>query len=107
MAILTTDLLFKSQKNWWTKRLILDQIKFFEHQLSTAAAGQNMLLAFHEMGFGGIWRTGKFSFNREISMELDLKENEIVIGYLYIGTIEGKTKKIPELNSEDFVIRWE
>ena len=75
--------------------------------LSTAAAGQNMLLAFHEMGFGGIWRTGKFSFNREISMELDLKENEIVIGYLYIGTIEGKTKKIPELNSEDFVIRWE
>ena len=57
-----------------------------------AAAGQNMLLAFHEMGFGGIWRTGKFSFNREISMELDLKENEIVIGYLYIGTIEGKLK---------------
>ena len=83
------------------------KVPIIEQQLSTAAAGQNMLLAFHEMGFGGIWRTGKFSFNREISMELDLKENEIVIGYLYIGTIEGKTKKIPELNSEDFVIRWE
>ena len=65
------------------------KVPIIEQQLSTAAAGQNMLLAFHEMGFGGIWRTGKFSFNREISMELDLKENEIVIGYLYIGTIEG------------------
>ncbi len=62
------------------------KVPIIEQQLSTAAAGQNML---------------------EISMELDLKENEIVIGYLYIGTIEGKTKKIPELNSKDFVITWE
>ena len=77
-----------------------------EQQLSTAAAGQNMLLAFHDMGFGGIWRTGKFSFNREISVELGLKESEIVIGYLYIGSIDGKIKKIPELESEDFVTIW-
>ena len=65
-----------------------------------------MLLAFHDMGFGGIWRTGKFSFNREISVELGLKESEIVIGYLYIGSIDGKTKKIPELETEDFVTIW-
>ena len=83
------------------------KVPVIEQQLSTATAGQNMLLAFHEMGFGGIWRTGKFSFNKEISMQLNLKENEIVIGYLYIGTVEGKTKKIPELNSKDFVITWE
>ena len=83
------------------------KVPVIEQQLSTATAGQNMLLAFHEMGFGGIWRTGKFSFNKEISMEFNLKENEIVIGYLYIGTVEGKTKKIPELSSKDFVIKWE
>ncbi|MFL2754805.1 MAG: nitroreductase [Gammaproteobacteria bacterium] len=83
------------------------KVPVIEQQLSTATAGQNMLLAFHEMGFGGIWRTGKFSFNKEISMELDLKENEIVIGYLYIGTVEGKTKKIPELSTKDFVVTWE
>tara|TARA_B100001094_G_scaffold173956_2_gene168217 strand:+ start:1868 stop:2446 length:579 start_codon:yes stop_codon:yes gene_type:complete len=78
-----------------------------EQQLSTAAAGQNMLLAFHDMGFGGIWRTGKFSFNKIISKALNLDENEIVIGYLYIGTKDGKEKKIPKLNKEDFVTIWE
>ena len=82
------------------------KVPVIEQQLSTAAAGQNMLLAFHDMGFAGIWRTGKFSFNKEISAELNLKENEIVIGYLYIGTADGKAKKIPDLRTEDFVTIW-
>ena len=82
------------------------KVPVIEQQLSTAAAGQNMLLAFHDMGFAGIWRTGKFSFNKEISAELDLKESEIVIGYLYIGTADGKAKKIPDLKTKDFVTIW-
>ena len=72
------------------------KVPIIEQQLSTAAAGQNMLLAFHDMGFGGIWRTGKFSFNREISVELGRKESEMGIGTVYIGWIGGRIKKILE-----------
>ena len=77
-----------------------------EQKLSAAAATQNMLLALHDMGFGAIWRTGKVSFNEVISKELELPKSNEVIGYLYIGTPDGRQKKIPELKSGEFVTVW-
>ncbi|RPG43307.1 MAG: nitroreductase [Gammaproteobacteria bacterium TMED112] len=78
-----------------------------EQIMSTATAGQNILLALNSMGYGGIWRTGAFSFNEKIGRYLELDHDQKVVGYLYIGTPEGKAKKIPELNILDFVTKWE
>ena len=38
-----------------------------EQMLSTAAAAENILLALHAKGFAGMWRTGKFAFNKKIA----------------------------------------
>lgn len=78
-----------------------------EQIMSTATAGQNILLALNSMGYGGIWRTGAFSLNEKIGKYLELDEGQQVIGYLYIGTPEGKAKKIPELDTKDFVTKWD
>ena len=78
-----------------------------EQIMSTATAGQNILLALNSMGYGGIWRTGTFSLNDKIGKYLDLEEGQQVVGYLYIGTPEGEPKKIPEHDIQDFVTRWE
>ena len=78
-----------------------------EQIMSTATAGQNILLALNSMGYGGMWRTGTFSLNDKISKYLELDEGQKVVGYLYIGTPEGKAKKIPELNIQDFVTKWD
>ena len=76
---------------------------------STAAAAQNILLALHDKGFGGYWRTGKYSTerNEHISKELSLDDNDEVLGYLYVGTPEMNTPNIPELDNKDFVTYWD
>ena len=79
------------------------KVPALEQMFSTAAAGQNILLALNALGFGGIWRTGKFALNKKIGSFLGLDDNQEVLGYLYIGTPAGDNKKIPQLDPEDFV----
>ena len=55
------------------------------------------------MGYSAIWRTGKLAFNPFIESKLGLMENQKILGYLYIGTSEGKNKKVPELELSKFV----
>ena len=76
---------------------------------STAAAAQNILLALHDKGYGAYWRTGKYSSerNKYISSELSLDENSEVLGYLYVGTPETETPKVPVLENKDFVTYWD
>ena len=78
-----------------------------EQIMSTAAAAQNILLALHALEFGGMWRTGALALNEKISNHLGLDKNQKVLGYLYVGTPEGSKKRIPELNPDDFVTKWE
>ena len=66
-----------------------------------------MLIAAHSMGYSGIWRTGLISFNKEISKSYGLDDNDIVIGYLYIGTPEKKMTLPIKSNTNDFVINWD
>ena len=78
-----------------------------EQMLSTATAAENILLALHAKNYAGIWRTGKFAFNKKIAKYLDLTSDHEVIGYLYVGTPAGTNKKIPQLDIENFVTRWD
>ena len=78
-----------------------------EQMLSTAASAENILLALHAKGFAGMWRTGKFAFNRKMAEYLDLSSEHEIIGYLYIRTPTGTLKKIPELDIEKFVTVWD
>ncbi len=78
-----------------------------EQMLSTATAAENILLALHAKNYAGIWRTGKFAFNKKIAKYLNLTADYEVIGYLYVGTPVGTNKKIPELDIENFVTRWD
>jgi nitroreductase len=78
-----------------------------EQILSAGAAAQNILIASHSFGYSAIWRTGLISFNNEISKSFDLDNNDVVIGYLYIGTAEKQMTLPPNLNINDFVINWD
>ena len=77
-----------------------------EQILSTAAAAQNILLSLHTLKYGAIWRTGVFALNDEISSYLELKKNQKILGYIYVGTIEGKKKRIPDIDIHNFVTKW-
>ena len=74
-----------------------------EQKLSTAASAQNILLTLNALGYSAIWRTGKLAFNPFIASKLNLKFDQEILGYIYVGTADGSNKKIPELDIEDFV----
>jgi len=74
-----------------------------EQKLSTAAGAQNILLSLNALGYSAIWRTGKLAFNPFVSTELGLNMDQEILGYLYVGTSDGKNKQIPELDIENFV----
>ncbi len=78
-----------------------------EQVMSTAAAAQNILLALKAINFAGMWRTGAFSLNNDITKYLGLDEDHRVLGYLYVGTPDGPDKKIPELDLDDFITKWD
>ena len=78
-----------------------------EQILSTAAAVQNILLSLHALKYGSIWRTGALALNDKIVKSFKLNENYRIIGYIYVGTVEGKPKRIPSLDIKDFVTTWE
>ena len=79
------------------------KVPSIEQKLSTATAAQNIILALNAMKYSSIWRTGKLAFNKSIQKALGLDDNQEILGYLYVGTEVGKTKKIPELDIDNFV----
>ena len=78
-----------------------------EQLLSAGCAAHSILLAAHAHGFAGIWRTGINTLDTVVKAGLGLTNNEELVGYLYIGSIDGKYKPIPQLALEDFVSDWE
>ena len=77
-----------------------------EQMLSTATAAENILLALHAKNYAGMWRTGKFAFNKKLVNYLNLSSDHEIIGYLYVGTPSGTAKKIPKLDLDKFVTYW-
>tara|TARA_B100000989_G_scaffold19238_1_gene12593 strand:- start:783 stop:1331 length:549 start_codon:yes stop_codon:yes gene_type:complete len=79
------------------------KVPAIEQKLSTAASAQNIMLALNAMNYSSIWRTGKLAFNRDVQKELNLQDNQEILGYLYVGTEVGKKKKVPEHNLNEFI----
>ncbi len=77
-----------------------------EQILSAGAMAQNLMLAAHALGYGSMWRTGSMTYDQIVAEGLGLEPNEKMIGFLYIGEVEGNQKALPEHDPEQFVTRW-
>ena len=77
-----------------------------EQILSAGAAVQNMLLAAHVQGAGAMWRTGSMSYHPLVLSGLGLKDNERLIGYLYIGSAPDKNRAVPKNNTGKYFSLW-
>lgn len=77
-----------------------------EQLLSAGAAVTQLLVASHALGYAGIWRTGSVSFNRQFMSSVGLASNEIIVGFVYLGSAEGTTKTLAPIASEDYFASW-
>jgi nitroreductase len=77
-----------------------------EQDLSAAAATQNMLTAAYAQGIGAIWRTGSMAYHPSVEKGLGLRNDEKIIGFIYIGNIRGSEKKLLDTNPNDYFQNW-
>lgn len=77
-----------------------------EQHLSAGAAMQNMLVAAHALGVGAIWRTGDMASHPVVRSGLGLTEDEHIVGFLYLGSISGPLRPLPDMPVEDFFQDW-
>jgi len=77
-----------------------------EQLLAAGCAAHGLLLAAHAQGIGAVWRTGEFSYDPRVLEGLGLTEQERLLGFLYMGTPEGRVRSVPVLEPKDFVQRW-
>lgn len=78
-----------------------------EQLLSAGCAALNMLHAAHALGFGAIWRSGSLMYHPLLHRRLGLDPaRERLVGILYIGSVIGEPKSLPELDSADFFSSW-
>ena len=58
------------------------------------------------MGLGAMWRTGAMAYHDVVRQGLGLQAHERLIGYLYIGEVQSKSRVLPNLAVADFVTAW-
>ncbi|HIW33661.1 MAG TPA: nitroreductase [Candidatus Paenibacillus intestinavium] len=63
-----------------------DKRAVIEEELAAAqAAVQNLLLAAHAYGLGAIWRSGAPMYHEAMHKQFELREDESIVGFIYIG----------------------
>lgn len=70
-----------------------DKVIPIEEVGAVNSAVQNMLLAAHGLGLGAIWRTGKPTYHPKMKNLFGLREQDEVLGFIYIGYPEQKKEK--------------
>ncbi len=77
-----------------------------EQLLSAGCAAQGLLLAAHGLGLGAIWRTGELAYHPQVQQGLGLAAGEQIVGFLYLGTVEGPRRTPSPLDPAAFVQAW-
>lgn len=76
-----------------------------EEIAAVACSVQNMYLSLRPMGLGGYWSTGKFAFSEAAREHLKLRQNEILMGFFYLGVVDNPLPSYPHSGMEER-IKW-
>lgn len=83
-----------------------DKVPALEQELAAGCALLMMQMAAQASGFGGMWRSGWFMFDRGVHRALGLSETDQIVGFLYLGTPGNVQEKKPrEVELARFVRR--
>jgi len=82
------------------------KIPEIEEICATACAVQNMALAAVELGVGGYWSTGGFTFRPEMKEILGLTETQKCLGFFYLGVPKGELPKAIRKSDINTKVEW-
>lgn len=77
-----------------------------EQLLAAGCAAHGLLLAAHGLALGAMWRTGAMTEEPLVTRGLGLATNERIVGFIYLGSVEGERRSPRVLAPQDFVQPW-
>jgi nitroreductase len=69
-----------------------------EERAAAQAAVQNLLLAAHGLGLGAIWRSGAPMFHEAMKAAFELRSDEEIVAFIYLGHPDMKPLKAERAN---------
>ncbi len=81
------------------------KIPVWEQKLSCGAAGMNMLLAAHAMGYAGGWVTGWAAYS-EMIRDAFGKEGERIAGFIFLGTPGAELEERLRPEPDEVMSEW-
>jgi len=63
-----------------------DKVPKQEQLIATGCGAHAMQMAAVALGYGAMWRTGELAYNAKVKQGLAVKEDNEIVGFLYIGT---------------------
>ncbi|MGQ8365674.1 NAD(P)H nitroreductase [Glaciecola sp. 1036] len=84
-----------------------DSVPWAEQVSSTACVLHAMQLAAVAQGFQGIWRTGSYAQDDVVKKALECKDEDEIVGFLYLGTSPIKAIPKPPKDIDEFCSFWD
>lgn len=79
------------------------KVPVWEQVSSAGCAVMAMQMAAQAQGFNGIWRTGAWTDHPAVRDAFGCREQDAIVGFLYLGTPQLKAAKVMPLDSSQFV----
>jgi nitroreductase len=83
------------------------KVPVVEQVLSMGAAVQNLLLMLKAQGYGAMWRTGSITESKVLKQSLGLREQDIIAGFIYIGSVSREIPVRERLSVDQFIKNWD
>ena len=77
-----------------------------EQLLSAGCVAYNLLLGAQSLGFGAQWLTGWSAYDREAAALLGLGDDERLIAYIHIGTVQGASPERERPLPDEVISTW-
>jgi nitroreductase len=74
-----------------------------EQKIAAGCAVNNLSNAIYGHGYGAVWRSGDPVYSVAVHKALKLRANQVLLGFLYVGTPMSADKEIPTLDQADYV----
>jgi nitroreductase len=77
-----------------------------EQLITAGAAANNIVSAAFALGLGAYWRTGSPAYDEIVKQGLGLGSNEEITGFIYLGTPDGRIRRLFETDISECSSYW-
>src|SRR5256884_6470144 len=82
------------------------KIPVVEQIVSAGCAAHGLMLAAFAQELGAKWRTGEAAYDEMVKGALGIGSDDLIIGFIYVGTDAGGVSSRPRPVVQEFVHRW-